>query len=209
MENIKHNEALKLHSLSNVPAQHTVLFSEIKKYLTEFLVSEHPFRSGNVCPYMGDAIKRDKVWLSEAKSQQDTEKLINDSMQVLKDASYPNSVSVIVLDKNINVKSLRENFDTLIGKILSSGYMFAIFGPKTKAHSEYSDDYFPFDTPNTVVVIRPMTIQDFDLINTNALGERSRINFLSGYLHRFSSSKNLATHTRVEKAKLLLNGNSF
>jgi hypothetical protein len=162
----------------------------IKNWINEFLCSPHPSlgREGNVCPFTREAINKNTIYFALEKSC-----YLNKSIEIKKisgqiklfktlKVNSHDEYKVIInaypyLDKSeyIKIELIQNELKPLF---VEENLMIGQFYPGCREKGLWNDNFFPLDSPISLLAIRNMAITDIAfLMSTNS--------FLDKYLQVF------------------------
>ncbi|MGI9279242.1 MAG: DUF6875 domain-containing protein [Endozoicomonas sp.] len=184
------------------------LYPAIRDYISEFLVLDHPFRKGKVCPYAPAAIKQKNIFFSYAGSQtiKNTENLIEKSInewQKKKDSGLFSAL-IIMLPAEFSLKSLlqiqRKKKIKYVKKQLMIGATYSI----NQSPSIHCSSYYPLRTETPCLIVRPLTVDDLVFLNPKHYSVLNRIKFLEKFVEKFEEKKSERIEKQVNTAKSLI-----
>jgi len=157
----------------------------IKNWIKEFLCSPHPSlgRVGSVCPFTREAINKDTIYFSLEKyfylDKEIEIKKISSQIRLFKALKVNNheDYKVIInaypyLDKSeyIKIELIQNELKPLF---VEENLMIGQFYPGCKEKGLWNDNFFPLDSPISLLAIRNMAITDIAfLISTNSFVEK-------------------------------------
>jgi len=157
----------------------------IKNWIKEFLCSPHPSlgRAGSVCPFTREAINKDTIYFSLEKyfylDKEIEIKKISSQIKLFKALKVNNheEYKVIInaypyLDKSeyIKIELIQNELKPLF---VEENLMIGQFYPGCKEKGLWNDNFFPLDSPISLLAIRNMAITDIAfLISTNSFVEK-------------------------------------
>ena len=157
----------------------------IKNWIKEFLCSPHPSlgRVGSVCPFTREAINKDTIYFSLEKyfylDKEIEIKKISSQIKLFKALKVNNheDYKVIInaypyLDKSeyIKIELIQNELKPLF---VEENLMIGQFYPGCKEKGLWNDNFFPLDSPISLLAIRNMAITDIAfLISTNSFVEK-------------------------------------
>jgi hypothetical protein len=177
----------------------------LEPYVNNFLVSNHPYRDGKVCPFMPSAIKEDRVFISYIHNvESDIEYKLNELLEGFIEfkKSKKELLSLLVLfpsNSDIsNLLNIHYRFKKISIKYL---LMLGLFYPTNQATSLHSKSFYPLRTPTPIFVIRDIVFTDLVFMNQKRYFLIDRIKFLSSYIRKYSKNNSMGIQQEVLKAK--------
>lgn len=142
-----------------------------KNWINEFLCSPHPAlgRTGDVCPFTKEAIDKDSIYFSLEKSsylnQEDEINKITSQIRLFKQLKINNENYKVVINAYPYLDKSEYNKIELIQNKLKPVFvkeslMIGQFYPGCKEKGLWNDDFFPLDSPVSLLAIRNMAITD-------------------------------------------------
>ena len=162
----------------------------IKNWIDEFLCSPHPSlgRIGNVCPFTREAIDKDSIYFSIEKSvclnQEHEIKKITSQIGLFKQLIINNHEEYKVIinaypyirkSEYIKIELIQNELKPLF---VEESLMIGQFYPGCKEKGLWNDNFFPLDSPISLLAIRNMAITDVAFLMSNDC-------FLEKYLQVF------------------------
>jgi hypothetical protein len=162
----------------------------IKNWINEFLCNPHPSlgRVGSVCPFTREAINKNTIYFSLEKSfylDQEIEiKKISSQIKLFKTLKVNDydEYKVIInaypyLDKSeyIKIELIQNELKPIF---VEENLMIGQFYPGCKEKGLWNDNFFPLDSPISLLAIRNMAITDIAFLMSNN-------SFLEKYLQVF------------------------
>ncbi|MGZ4970441.1 MAG: DUF6875 domain-containing protein [Methylobacter sp.] len=159
--------------------------NSIKNWINDFLCNPHPLlgRTGNVCPFTREAIDKDSIYFSLENSfylnQENEIQKITSQIKLFKELKTNNNESYKVIinaypyiDKSeYNKIELIQN--ELKPLFVQESLMIGQFYPGCKEKGLWNDNFFPLDSPISLLAIRNMAITDIAfLISDNYFVEK-------------------------------------
>ncbi|MGZ5008523.1 MAG: DUF6875 domain-containing protein [Methylobacter sp.] len=161
----------------------------IKSWITEFLCNPHPSlgRTGSVCPFTKEAIDKDSIYFSLENSfylnRENEIKKITSQIKLFKELKTNNEVYKVIINAYPYIVENEYNKIELIQNELKplfvkESLMIGQFYPGCKEKGLWNDNFFPLDSPVSLLAIRNMAITDIAFLISDSC-------FLEKYLQVF------------------------
>jgi hypothetical protein len=182
---------------------------QIKPYITDFLTSRHPFRSGVVCPFVPKSVKDNSIYLTYCSNTTDADidSTINDAIGKLTISGHEQGLFcavIILFDQTYPLTELLKAHIRNKVKCVESFLMIGALYPTSMAASLHADEFFPLRTPMPTLVLRGLTPSDLIFLDPIHYEVNDRIMFLESYISKFSTSQSLKDLEQVLLAKEML-----
>lgn len=193
---------LKNHKISK--KQYKVI-----QYIEQYLVSDHPFRKGNVCPFVAASLKKSCLRYFTCK-ENEIEKttlfiknLLIDYLNFRVTNDIGLSAFVVMLHENYKIENLLIVHHLCKPDFIGKHVMIGATYKTNNAPSLHSDTYYPLRTEIPCLIFRELTVHDLIFLDPNQYSESQKIKFLTSYIEKFSTKH--SNHNQVEIAIELLN----
>lgn len=165
-------------------------FKYLKSYMEEYLTSDHPFRSGPVCPFMPAAIKRSAVsyfiWRGGGDLIESLEYTRNKYIQERTERNEKHLTYVHFFDKEYPIEDLLYSHYVVKPKFITSKIMVGVTYPENNAPSLRNKEYYPLRTPLPCIIYRALVAQDIEFLDPELYSIPERVEFLRSYIDKFS-----------------------
>jgi hypothetical protein len=157
----------------------------IKNWISGFLCSPHPSlgREGNVCPFTREAINKDTIYFSLEKAfyldhEKEIKKIASQislfkALKVNSCDEYKviiNAYPYLNKSEYIKIELIQNELKPLF---VEENLMIGQFYPGCKEKGLWNDNFFPLDSPISLLAIRNMAITDIAfLISTHSFVEK-------------------------------------
>ena len=179
-------------------------------YLTKFLNSPHPHRSGRVCPMALGALNGDRILLTapmqEVESEDKVVAFVKAAVKCIdwKQWSVPTAL-IFLFPDDFAIETLVRIQGRVKIYCVKQHVMAGALFPANNALSLHSNDFYPLRTPVPTLVVRDMVPMDLMFLrNDLRFSILNRMQFLRNFSRRFGSGKSSSTVRSVTQANELL-----
>jgi hypothetical protein len=195
---------------SDIPSAFYDSYNMNLAYINDFLVAQHPYRKGHVCPFVQSSLSANGTAFSTINEANFSAawpillQKIDEFVQFKK--QFPDARTSLILllpeemSEQTHLKLQAKAKKLCVQRHLMIGALY----PTSDAPSLHSADYFPLRTPTPTLVLRdlvPMVMQFLTQDRHNVLEKAA---FLQHYIEKFASSKSADTSAKVAVAKRYL-----
>lgn len=162
-------------------------FILINQYVSEFLNEPHPYRKGNVCPFIKEAdlkgLIRYCVLFSDDKNSIN---IVLDKVCRFQIQNNKGGAIILLFDSDLSTSELEmvKNANRLM--FLKAGLMLGLFHPDSNSPSIHGINFYPLRTPSSIMVVRDISISDLVFYEKRGAKTDERKAFLESYIRLFS-----------------------
>ena len=179
-------------------------------YAKHFLLSEHPYRKGIMCPFMFRAVANDSVLFTHVptksfRSMRDQVNEIIDYYNNFRLHKPQNTTAIFVIFEDIfPIDDLLRLHHALKVKCIHLQIMIGATYADNNAPSLHCDQYYPLRTALPCLILRDLTVHDLVFLDPRSYSIQQRVNFLSSYIEKFRDEDRALHSDEVGKANQLL-----
>ncbi|SMP35095.1 DUF6875 domain-containing protein [Shimia sagamensis] len=176
-------------------------------YVNEFLVDQHPYRKGHVCPFVKSSLIIEGVVFSFVEATDGTElknqvkQRIQEYLDFKSDFQETQSSMVILFPASFSERTLVKLQLSLKAYCIKREIMIGALYPNSTAPSLHSEDYFPLRTPTPTLVLRDLVPMDILFLTQDRHHSVSKIGFLKEYIQKFSDHPSKIVRDKVQEAR--------
>ncbi len=135
-------------------------FEAVVPYITQFLCASHPFRSGDVCPFVRDAITEDLLFFKcfpLGACEKDVLENIRQATSFYTQTVRPTKRygAVILFFAEERLYPWQKSLHVQIAKeVMAAGLILGSLHPDSPARSFHSRKWFPLRSPHPIFMVR-------------------------------------------------------
>lgn len=191
-----------------VPQEILESYDQTSEYVNKFLVDQHPFRKGHVCPFVKSSLSMDGLIFSFVR-QTHKKDLVKEIILIIQEyidfkSNFSDSQSgmVILFPPDFSEETLVDLQLHFKGYCIKRKIMMGALYPNSTAPSLHSEDYFPLRTPTPTLVLRDLVPMDIQFLTQDRHHAASKILFLKHYISKFTEHPSKAVRERVNEARI-------
>lgn len=191
----------------DLPRQILQAHLQTSAYINEFLVDQHPYRKGHVCPFVKSSLVMEGVVFSFVEATDGTKPKnqikhrVRDYLEFKSHFQDTQSSMVILFPPNFSERTLVGLQLSLKSYCIKRKIMIGALYPNSTAPSLHSEDYFPLRTPTPTLVLRDLVPMDILFLTQDRHHSVSKIGFLKEYIQKFSDHPSKNVRDKVQDAR--------
>ena len=189
-----------------VPAKFYQPYALNLSYIRDFLVASHPYRKGQVCPFVQTslAVKGTQFSAIDAVEFNDAwHPLMQriEAFSIFKAQFMDARTSLTILLPDNIPESVHLKLQSRAKKIcVQKHLMIGALYPASEAPSLHNEDYFPLRTPTPTLVLRDLVPMDMQFLTQDRHNLMEKHAFLMHYIEKFRNSKSADILAKVQHA---------
>jgi hypothetical protein len=187
------------------PLEYKERFKAVREYVTKFLVSKHPARSGSVCPFVEKSLQEESFWwgVVDFSQEKNLEIVVSEAIdrQKKNTISVPGGAMILVFKNPVKHRLLGKVHKKKFLEALALGLMVADFGPSSDYPSIHQKNFYPFRAPEVILVIRDLIPHDLQFLRLVRWRKR-RIAAYQAFISRFKDQSNFEKYVNIARREL-------
>lgn len=170
---------LKTGVPEDVDLRAQIAYKEIILYVTKFLCAKHPFRDGDVCPFVREAIRIDTLYFTHfppGLSKEECMSILRATVshyEVWKQQHKALGAIIVFFFEKKSERWIKSIHRKLAGEVMQKGLILGNLHPESPSHSFHSKHWFPLRSPYPMFLVRDMISSDKERLK--ASGTRDNI----------------------------------